>query len=560
MTLVCPTFTISRKIAAMTITTMVLVASAVMGINIYIAEKDAENRLKPQIETNMKIAWNELKLLGNEYKIVDGKMLAGENELNGKNEVTDKIVSLMGGRATIFMGDVRIATNLKKDDGSRAVGTKLARGPAYDAVFDGRNYRGVVDILGEPYITGYDPILDPSGKVIGILFVGFSIKEVRQTIKDTIVWGTTGSAAVGLVVVLLMLALARKTIVKPIKNMTVAMEDLATGNLSTAIPALGKKDEIGGMAKALQIFKENAVQMEAMRKQQAESEAKVAVERKKAMLDMADRFEKGVMGVVQVVSSSAGDMQGLVEDMSRRSELVKERMTTVAAATDETSANVHTVASASEELSASISEISRQVSEAANISQTASDETARTNEMVQDLASSADKIGEVVKLINDIATQTNLLALNATIEAARAGEAGKGFAVVAGEVKSLANQTAKATDEISSQVLTVQEQTRKAVEAIRDIGNVIDKVREISSGIASAVEQQGAATREISHNVQQAAQGTQEVSNNIGEVARSASENVEVEKKMVTTSGELSGNAEALRKHVTDFLAAVRAG
>jgi methyl-accepting chemotaxis protein len=218
------------------------------------------------------------------------------------------------------------------------------------------------------------------------------------------------------------------------------------------------------------------------------------------------------------------------------------------------------VAAATEELSSSISEISRHVSEAAKVSTQASEETARTNTMVEGLARAADKIGEVVKLINDIASQTNLLALNATIEAARAGDAGKGFAVVAGEVKNLANQTGRATEEISSQIAAVQEETRRTVEAIRNIGSVIDQVREISSGIASAVEEQGAATQEIARNVQQAATGTQDVSANIVGISQSANDAVEGAHQILAASGDLAKNSETMRLEVTRFLDGVRAG
>ena len=350
-----------------------------------------------------------------------------------------------------------------------------------------------------------------------------------------------------------------RSITKPVSEMLVLMNKLAKGDTSIEVFGTERKDEVGDIAKTVQVFKENAIQMEEMRREQKEAEARAAKERRESLLQMAATFETNVMGIVQVVSSSSTEMHSLLEDMSRRSQLVRENMTSVAAATDETSSNVGTVASASEELSASIGEISRQVTEAATISQKASDETEKTNKTVGELAVSAEKIGQVISLINNIASQTNLLALNATIEAARAGDAGKGFAVVAGEVKSLATQTAKATEEISSQISMVQEQTRLAVTAISGIANVIEKVKEISSNIASAVEQQGAATKEISNNVQQAAIGTQEVSANIAKVTTSVTENVASETQMVAASGELASNAEKLRCQVDQFLATVRA-
>ncbi len=521
---------------------------------------EAEKEAYIEIDRNMRVAWSDLQAVGTDYRIEGGKFYAGGAVLNDLNSLTDDVVAQVGGVATIFMGDTRVATNVKKDDGSRAVGTKLAKNAAYDAVFSGNSYRGIVDILGVPYITGYDPIKDASGKVVGILFVGTKLDQFYAGIKHDIYWIVGTSVISGLIVVFLALLYARRVISKPIGKMTKVMDVLAEGDLSVEIPTVKSSDEIADMAHALTVFKENALKVEAMRREQKELEAKAATERKQAMMDMADRFEAEVMGAVDVVSKAAKEMLAHIEEMSERSQEVSSRMTAVAAATDETSSNVSTVASATEELSSSISEISRQVTDAAKISTQASEEATATNTRVQELATAAEKIGEVVQLINEIASQTNLLALNATIEAARAGEAGKGFAVVASEVKSLATQTAKATEEISGQINAVQDQTRKAVDAIGGIAQVIEKVRGISSGIASAVEEQGAATREISHNVQQASQGTQEVSSNISATAQTVSENVATEKKMVEASGDLAHNAEKLRDQVKTFLKTVRAG
>ena len=351
-----------------------------------------------------------------------------------------------------------------------------------------------------------------------------------------------------------------RSIVNPITAMTLVMHKLAGGDLTVTVPSTDRVDEVGEMAHAVQVFKDNAIRVEQMTREQEEMKVRAAEERKRMMHELADNFEASVMGVVNVVSSSAVEMQATAQTMSSAAHQASAQATTVGAAAEQATTNVQTVASAAEELSASISEIGQQVATAAQISTQASEEAERTNHTVEALAVAANKIGEVIHLINDIASQTNLLALNATIEAARAGDAGKGFAVVANEVKNLANQTGRATDEIGTQISAVQEEIGHAVQAIKNIGDTIEQVRQISAGIASAVEEQGAATQEIARNVQQAAQGTQEVSHNIGGVSEAASTTGAAAEQVLSSAGELTHNSERLRTELSHFLSNVRAG
>lgn len=371
-----------------------------------------------------------------------------------------------------------------------------------------------------------------------------------------VLWGLL-AAGLGLGAAIALLT--ARAIASPIQGMTAAMGSLARGDTSTAVPGMGRADEVGEMAEAVQVFKNNMIETDRLRAEQGQSEARAAAQRKTDMHQLAGRFEDAIGEITQTLSSSSTELEAAAKTLSRTAESTQQRSSMVVAASEEASTNVQSVASATEEMSSSVTEISRQVQDAARIASAAVDQAQSTNDRVHKLSQAATRIGDVVELINTIAGQTNLLALNATIEAARAGEAGRGFAVVASEVKALAEQTAKATGEISHQITDIQAATHDSVVAIKEISGTIGRISEISSAIAAAVEQQGVATQEIARNVQQAAQGTHEVASNITEVQQGATETGSASSQVLASAQMLSNDSARLKIEVEKFLTTVRA-
>jgi methyl-accepting chemotaxis protein len=376
-------------------------------------------------------------------------------------------------------------------------------------------------------------------------------------------WASTQRSliAAGLILVLALAVsmFVARGITGALQRMTGAMKDLAGGKLDVEVPGTGRRDEIGEMADAVEVFKSNAAARRELEAEQKETEARAVARRKSDMNKLAGDFEGAVGLIVETVSSASSELEASAGTLTSTAERAQELTTMVAAASEEASTNVQSVASATEEMASSVNEISRQVQDSARMAGDAVDQARTTNDRVSELSKAAARIGDVVELINTIAGQTNLLALNATIEAARAGEAGRGFAVVASEVKALAEQTAKATGEIGQQISGIQAATQDSVNAIKEISGTIEKLSEISSAIAAAVEQQGAATQEISRNVQQAAHGTQQVSSHITDVQRGAGETGSASSLVLSAAQSLSGESNRLKLEVGKFLNSVRA-
>jgi methyl-accepting chemotaxis protein len=481
------------------------------------------------------------------------------------HKIVDRATSYVGGNATLLVYDdasqqfVRKTTNVKKENGDRAVGTQLAPDhPAQAALRRGQAYKGPATLFGSRFYTAYQPVFSAAGKVIGILYVGIPMAQFDGMLWQAIMAMFIATAVATLLALGMTMMMVRR-VTKPLKAVTEALTILAEGRTDVEVQYADRHDEIGAIARTIGVFKNNRIERRQLEAERMSAE-KLAIDQRKAELNQfVENFRAKISGIIERVLHASGQFEKDAQQLSVTARSTAEMSGQSADASRQASEHVRSAAAASNELSQSIVEISRQVKDSNGVAADAVKQANATDERIAELSAAGDRIGDVVKLITSIAEQTNLLALNATIEAARAGEAGRGFAVVAQEVKTLAGQTAKATDEISAHIVNMQRATEESVNAIKAIGLTIERISEITTSISSAVEQQGTATQSIAEGVQAAASGTLDVADNIERVARGAGETE-------TTSGQMLGSAQALsevsihlRDEVEKFLDSVRA-
>ena len=532
------------------------------GFNAYLKSFDAI------AETRRKIGLREDQgLMGAMREAVRNAEQAAS--ASGNKEVTILVLQLRRNEKDFLLS--------KEDRYAKAVADGVGgfAGAVNDSA-EGRNLIALIDVYGKAFAslaeatkTGGELETRLSREFAAIdpvmVAIGEQVEKQSAAAKAEIDATAKNLTTVFVVVVLLILTVVGvvcwaigRAIRMPIGDVTGAMSRLADGALETEVPAREYRNEIGDMAKALQVFKDNLIRNRDM--EAAQAAERLAKEKRDAEMRRAvEKFQGAIGDVVQSVGGAAAQLQSSATSLSAAAEQGARQATTVATASEEAATNVQTVAAATEELASSVKEIGRQVAQSTEIASRAVGQAQKTDQTVSGLSEAAQKIGEVVDLIRNIASQTNLLALNATIEAARAGDAGKGFAVVASEVKNLANQTAKATEDITAQIAAIQESTGEAVRDIKSIGTTITEISKISGTIAAAVEEQGAATQEIARNVQEASAGTQQVNSNIAGVTEASGGTGKSANDVLVAANGLSAQSDRLRGVVDEFIKTVRA-
>jgi methyl-accepting chemotaxis protein len=430
-----------------------------------------------------------------------------------------------------------------------------------DAVKEGRRSDFITQdpVIGGPVQNFLIPItIGATGTPWGMLTT-IPLDKVNEPARMIQTWTLVGSVVTLVILASILSLVGMMVIGRPLARTVAVIGRLAGGEYAFAISGVERKDEIGQVNRALQIFQKNIVRVAEMEKERRDQEERAVAVRAEEMGRLADSFEAALSGIAGVVSSGAGELEGNAVSLTGIAEETSRQSIAVAAASEQATTNVQTVAGAADELVFSINEITRQITLSADTARAAVGHIDRTNETVEGLVAAAQRIGDVTGFIQQIASQTNLLALNATIEAARAGEAGKGFVVVASEVKNLANQTAKATDDIRVQIQQMQEVTGAAVEAIREIARMITTVNDNISAVTTTAERQGAVTAEISENIRQAAEGTRDVTTNIGGVTMASGETGRMAQNVLDASRSLTEQSVHLRNEVQAFVAKIRA-
>ncbi len=581
---------LSAKVSIVVVACLALLGLTVQATTYYTMRAEAADRATQRQEDNMRVAWHVLRGIGDTFRIDGDTLYAGDTALNGLYEPVDAVKEMVGGTATIFMRDTRVSTNVKKPDGSRAVGTKLAKGPVYDALFGrGEPYRGQADILGTMFFTAYDPIKNASGETIGVLYVGIPQQDFFGAI-DWLAWKIAAISSVVLLLIALVSLWTARRVFAPLQGLSRAIDKLGAGETEVAIPGEARRDDIGRMARSVARLKDGMIEKVRAEGEADRQRATAETERRHTEIAQREAAEEQSIVVGEIGAGlsklSGGDLTyrisrdfpgkylELRDDFNAAMEQLSEVMTTIAAATS-------TIHSGSGEISQASDDLSRRTEQqAASLEQTAAalDEITATVKKTADGAnhardvvgkakSDAEESGEVVKtavgamteieesskqisqiigVIDEIAFQTNLLALNAGVEAARAGDAGKGFAVVAQEVRALAQRSADAAKEIKTLIQTSSGQVAQGVDLVARTGDALNR-------IAGQVAELDGIVRDISGSAQEQATGLSQVNTAVNQMDQVTQQNAAMVEETTAAAHHLSAEARSLSSMMARF-------
>jgi methyl-accepting chemotaxis protein len=581
---------LSGRIALMIVAGLAVLAVLLTLTTSWLMTNDAMARAAERQESNMRVAWNVLGQYGTDFDVVDGKMTIGQTALNDFFNPVDKIKTLVGGTATVFMGDTRISTNVKKPDGSRAIGTALARGPVYDAVLtNGETYRGRADILGKPFFVAYDPIKNVRGDVIGILYVGIPEAEFMKSVTDT----RNALMIIGAVVTLLatlICLLATRRLLNPLEGLGAFMHRLAGGATDVETPWADRSDDIGQMAQAVERFRVAALDRERMAAEAQDTRAATEAERAAVSADKAreaaddqtlievlaeglaalahgnltwrisapvapkaERLKQDFNAAAATLSEALGAVAGAVDEMQNGAGEITTAADDLSRRTEQQAAALEETAAALDEITATVRSTAESAGKVAGVSNTAMDAARAGGEVAHDantamtaIAASSQQISQILGVIDEIAFQTNLLALNAGVEAARAGDSGRGFAVVAQEVRALAQRSAEAAREIKALMLESGRQVEAGVKLVDQTGSAL-------SAIAAEVDQVRVLAAEIAASAREQASGLQEVNTAINQMDRVTQQNAAMVEQSTAASHMLAEQSRDLADLVARF-------
>jgi methyl-accepting chemotaxis protein len=581
---------LSTKTALMVVCSLGLLALAMLGVTATLVQRDAVARAEERQEANMRVAWDVLNDYGDGYSVENGVLRVGDTVLNNNFAPVDRIKGLVGGTATVFMGDMRVTTNVMKPDGNRAVGTPLARGPVYDAVLGrGEPYRGQADILGRPFFVAYDPIKTAGGEVIGVLYVGIPKADFMASVNQLLISLWIAATVVALLIAGAVLWLSRRMF-SPLQGLCDRMERLRQGQTDIDAPWAARKDDIGQISRALLAFRDAAaeraqIEAEAQAARSGAESERAATEAERRRLAEEDAVVVAALGK-GLAALAAGDLTHRIEvEFAPRSRQLKtdynaavtamgetlrevvERISTmrsgameVSGAADDLSRRTERQAASLEETAAALDEITATVRRAAEGARTAADITAaaregsdarnatleETRRAMEEIESSSSKIGQIIGVIDEIAFQTNLLALNAGVEAARAGEAGRGFAVVATEVRGLAQRSAEAAREIGALISASTQNVEAGARLVAQTGDTL-------KGLLSQVAEINTLAAEIAASAQEQATGLAEINTAVNHMDQTTQQNAAMVEQTTAATQALSDEADRLAQLVARF-------